>query len=546
MSTQNTTAIAQPKINDETKKIGLFYGDGRAQEVAEFVSIIASTVNEYQNKEALSVETLPYNADYYLKHGQSWPDSTPKALKENFDSFALTALGDSRVPGTMAHAKPIILDFLRGNAYSDSPDSLFTNYNRRPCKLWHPSLAKDPVSENFGFKLHVIPESGFRVEEIVSKEHPNEQVLVQEYHSVNSYIELVDKVAQKALDKGESIAVVLKSNVYTFAHLPVEKALKERYAEENDAYAKAGKQSFLKFYNADAFCFEMVDHPERMPTHIVTDPVFGRLLKSGIASLNSGTLAKTPSDFYAEIGRESVSGQYISAGEIIDAGQNQVGMQKHLHTERLIKANLRRAAEITVAQGWIEMSVIHNGDIYPKTANLLERCAKQIGQEHAVLINFISAEEFFRQCVADPEMLNQGVFTGDNLLGDIASDTLAARSGGLGCAPSLSETTEGVRGSERNVYVEPVHGTAPNLPRNVINPTGMIASMGLLLEHYHFNREADALKSAISETIGVGLKTADMPIREFNTKTTTDIFGSTVITRMKQKLGTWKLDKFIP
>ena len=541
MTPQNTHLSSENNQNDETKKIGLFYGDGRAQEVAGFVESIAHTVNEYRNRNALEVDRLYFNADYYLKHGESWPAGTPKELKEKFDAFALTALGDSRVPGTMAHAKPIILDFLRGNALNDSPDSLFTNYNRRPCKLWHPSLGKDPIRENFGFQLHVIPESGFRVEEVVSKENPNEEVLVKEYHSVESYVALVDKVAKGAIDRGESIAVVLKSNVYTFAHLPVEKALKERYAEENDAYAKAGKQSFIRFYNADAFCFEMVDHPERMPKHIVTDPVFGRLLKLGISSLNAGALAKTPSDFYAEIGRESVAGQYISAGEIIDPGQKQVGMQKHLHTERLIKANLRRAAEITVAQGWIEMNVIHNGDLYPKTANLLERCAKQIGNEHAVIVNFISADEFVRRCVQYPELLNQGVFTGDNLLGDIASDTLAARSGGLGCAPSLSETTEGIRGDERNVYVEPVHGTAPNLPSNVINPTGMMASMGLLLEHYNFNAEAQALRSAITETIGIGVKTADMPIKEFETKANTDHYGIAVMARMKQKLGISKL-----
>lgn len=538
MSSQN------PESENRTEpiKIGLFEGDGNAKDVADLGWIIPDIVSDYHQKKLFSTEYLRYDADYYLKHGQSWPDGTPARLKKEFDTFSLTALGDARVPGTMAHAKPIILDFLRGNAYNDSPDSLFTNYNRRPCKLWHPDLAIAPVKGDFQFKLHVIEESGLRIEEHVTNPGTiSEEILVHEYHSLDSYLKAIEKIAPKCIDNGESIAVVLKSNVYSHAHLPVEKALKEKYAEINELYIKNGKPPFLKFFNADAFSFEMVDHPDRMPRNIVTDPVFGQILKGGISALNNGQLAKTPSDFYAEIGREAVSGQYICVGEILGDGPNQVGMQKHLHTARLIKANLRRAAQITVDQGWIEMSVIHNGDLYPRTAQLIERCAREIGQEMAVIVNMISAEEFYRQCVAEPEKLNQGLFTGDNLLGDIASDTLAARSGGLGCASSISETTDGIRGKERNSYVEPVHGTAPSLKYKQINPTGMIGSVALQLEHFGFNKEANALRQGIYQAMENGARTLDMPKKSVfpwsvGDHQSTDIYAITVLANFKKFL----------
>jgi isocitrate/isopropylmalate dehydrogenase len=526
----------------EPIKIGLFEGDGNAKDVADLGWVIPDIVSDHHQKKLFSTEVLRYNADHYLKHGESWPEGTPARLKKDFDTFSLTALGDARVPGTMAHAKPIILDFLRGNAFNDSPDSLFTNYNRRPCKLWHPDLALEPAKGDFQFKLHVIDEAGLRIEEHVTNSgNISEEILVHEYHSLEAYMRAVEKIAPICMDNGESIAVVLKSNVYNYAHLPVEKALKEKYGEINDLYVKNGKPPFLRFYNADAFSFEMVDHPERMPRNIVTDPVFGTILKGGISALNNGQLAKTPSDFYAEIGREAVSGQYICVGEIIGDGANQVGMQKHLHTARLIKANIQRAAQISVEQGWIEMSVIHNGDLYPKTAQLIERCAKEVGQEMAVIVNIISAEEFYRQCVAEPEKLNQGLFTGDNLLGDIASDTLAARSGGLGCAASISETTDGIRGRERNSYVEPVHGTAPSLKPNQINPTGMIGSVALQLEHFGFNREASALRKGIYQAIENGSRTIDMPRKSFlpggyEEPRTTDIYGITVLANFKKFL----------
>jgi isocitrate/isopropylmalate dehydrogenase len=527
---------------NNTIRLGIFKGDGRAKEVAEYSWIVPQLVNESLNTEFFRTETLPYDAEYYLRNGQAWPEGTPKLLKEKFDAFALTAFGDARVPGTMAHAKPIILDFLRGNAAIDNRDSLFTNYNRRPCELWDAGLVREPVRQQFGFKLHVISETGFRVEEHV--ENPGtiqERVSVKEYHEVNAYTRLVDQIAPKVSDDGEHIAVVLKSNVYNFAHLPVEKLLKERYAEANQAYLKAGKPPFIKFYNADAFCFEMVDHPERMPRHIVTDPVFGTILRSGISALNQGLLAKTPSNFYAEVGREAVSGQYICQGEIIDPGIRQVGVQRHLHTAHLIKENLRRAAQIAVEKGWIEISVIHNGGLYPETARLMERCAHEIGKERAVFINFVSMEEFFRMAVANPEQLNQVILTALNLEGDIASDALAARCGGLGCAPSLSETTDGILGFRKGVYVEPVHGSAPDLEPNRINPTGMLASMSLLLDHYNLPKHGNALRDSIKETIRLGIRTKDMPQIPTNMTATTEIFGITVLARFKQKLGISKI-----
>ena len=66
----------------------------------------------------------------------------------------------------------------------------------------------------------------------------------------------------------------------------------------------------------------------------------------------------------------------------------------------------------------------------------------------------------------------------ENMFGDILSDLAAAVTGGLGLAPSAS-LSDGGPG-----IFEPVHGSAPDIAgRGVANPTAMLRSTALLLEH---------------------------------------------------------------
>ena len=70
------------------------------------------------------------------------------------------------------------------------------------------------------------------------------------------------------------------------------------------------------------------------------------------------------------------------------------------------------------------------------------------------------------------------VLVTENMFGDILSDLAAAVTGGLGLAPSAS-LSDGGPG-----IFEPVHGSAPDIAgRGVANPTAMLRSTALLLEH---------------------------------------------------------------
>jgi 3-isopropylmalate dehydrogenase len=97
------------------------------------------------------------------------------------------------------------------------------------------------------------------------------------------------------------------------------------------------------------------------------------------------------------------------------------------------------------------------------------------------------------------------VIVTENMFGDILSDLAAAVTGGLGMAPSAS-LSDGGPG-----LFEPVHGSAPDIAgRGAANPTAMLRSTALLLEH-GLGRvdEAQALYRAIEAAI-VSSPTSDL------------------------------------
>jgi 3-isopropylmalate dehydrogenase len=97
------------------------------------------------------------------------------------------------------------------------------------------------------------------------------------------------------------------------------------------------------------------------------------------------------------------------------------------------------------------------------------------------------------------------VLVTENMFGDILSDLAAAVTGGLGLAPSASLSDGGAG------LFEPVHGSAPDLAgRGVANPTAMLRSTALLLEHgLGLRAEAAALAHAVDAALAAA-PTADL------------------------------------
>lgn len=106
-----------------------------------------------------------------------------------------------------------------------------------------------------------------------------------------------------------------------------------------------------------------------------------------------------------------------------------------------------------------------------------------------------------------------------NLYGDILSDLCSGLVGGLGLTPS------GNIGEEAAVF-EAVHGTAPDIAgKNMANPTALLFSACMMLEHMDLHTYSQKIKTAAFKTLREGQNlTADL-----HGKGTTTSYTDTII-----------------
>jgi 3-isopropylmalate dehydrogenase len=95
------------------------------------------------------------------------------------------------------------------------------------------------------------------------------------------------------------------------------------------------------------------------------------------------------------------------------------------------------------------------------------------------------------------------VIVTENMFGDILSDLAAAVTGGLGLAGSASLADDGPG------IFEPVHGSAPDIAgQGIANPTAMLRSAALMLEHAFEQHEA---AWALREGVEIALRETPTP-----------------------------------
>jgi 3-isopropylmalate dehydrogenase len=197
--------------------------------------------------------------------------------------------------------------------------------------------------------------------------------------------------------------------------------------------------------------------------------------------------------------RELVGGLYFGARGTRDDGTVYDTCEYH---PRQVERIVRRGFELARSRRGRLASV--------DKANVLEtsRLWRRIVDEQAprypeVDVEHVLVDNAAMQLATNAEQFD--VIVTENMFGDILSDLAAAVTGGLGVAPSAS-LSDGGPG-----LFEPVHGSAPDLAgRGVANPTAMLRSTALLLEHgLGLRDEADALVRAIDAALAT-VRTPDL------------------------------------
>ena len=213
-------------------------------------------------------------------------------------------------------------------------------------------------------------------------------------------------------------------------------------------------------------------------------------------------------------------------------------------TARLVEAAIRYALQ----HGRRSVTLVHKGNIQKFTEGAFRGWGYEVAAERfpdrtiawddlpadgtvpdgKVLIKDAIADIFLQQILTRPREFD--VIATMNLNGDYISDALAAQVGGIGIAPGAN-----INYHTGHAIFEATHGTAPKYAgKNVVNPSSVILSGVLMLEHLGWTEAAAAIDRALTETIAAGRVTYDFArLTTGATQLSTSAFADDIVARLE-------------
>lgn len=162
----------------------------------------------------------------------------------------------------------------------------------------------------------------------------------------------------------------------------------------------------------------------------------------------------------------------------------------HTGCERIVRAGFDYAR----TNGRKKVTLVHKANILKQAGAALLDAGKRVAREYPdIILNDYIIDNMCMQLVTRPEQYDVVVTT--NLFGDILSDLAAGLVGGLGVAAGANI------GSDIAMF-EAVHGSAPDIAgRGLANPTALLKSSVMMLNHIGENALAQRLEAAIDVTL---------------------------------------------
>jgi isocitrate dehydrogenase (NAD+) len=163
-------------------------------------------------------------------------------------------------------------------------------------------------------------------------------------------------------------------------------------------------------------------------------------------------------------------------------------------TERIVKA----AFEYAKAHGRKKVTAVHKSNIMKFSDGLFLATARKVAERYpSIAFDDRIVDNMCMQLVQKPE--DYDVLVLPNLYGDVLSDLCAGLIGGLGIAPGMNLGDAGI------AIFEATHGSAPKYKgQNKVNPTAMLLSGVLMLEHLGEIESSRRLEKAIAKVIREG------------------------------------------
>ena len=203
------------------------------------------------------------------------------------------------------------------------------------------------------------------------------------------------------------------------------------------------------------------------------------------------------------------------------------------------KGNIMKFTEGSFKQWGYDLALTEFGDQvftwqqYDEIVEKEGRDAANSAQEKAekegkIIIKDSIADIFLQQILTRPA--EHDVVATMNLNGDYISDALAAQVGGIGIAPGANINYE-----TGHAIFEATHGTAPKYAGlNKVNPSSVILSSVLMLEHLGWQEAADKITDSIEDTIASKVVTYDFArLMDGAEEVSTSAFADELIKNLK-------------
>ena len=164
----------------------------------------------------------------------------------------------------------------------------------------------------------------------------------------------------------------------------------------------------------------------------------------------------------------------------------------------------RYAFKLAQKLGRKRVHAVHKANIMKLSDGLFLECFKNQAKEFPEIeAKDIIVDNCCMQLVMKPQQFE--VIVTENLYGDILSDLCAGLVGGLGVVP-------GSNIGEKVAIFEAVHGSAPDIAgQNKANPTALLQSAVMMLQHEGEYEKADSITKALIEALrNVSARTVDL------------------------------------
>ncbi|WP_276272105.1 isocitrate/isopropylmalate dehydrogenase family protein [Haloarcula litorea] len=197
--------------------------------------------------------------------------------------------------------------------------------------------------------------------------------------------------------------------------------------------------------------------------------------------------------------RENTEGVYSGIeDEIVDGVRTLTRVVTEDASREIAEYGFRYAKQ----NGYDDVTIAHKANVMRETDGLFLDTAEAVADERGAEYDTALMDALAMHLVMTPE--EYGVVVCPNLAGDMLSDLAAGLVGGLGLLPSANI-------GEENALFEPVHGSAPDIAgEGIANPSAMILSAAMLLDHLGYDEEGDRVRAAVEAVLADGPRTPDL------------------------------------